>query len=261
MGKLQERDVLLEPWFSIILNGATLGENMLKYVVNVEVSEDEEKYAEAVIEVHDIAQKWITGIGIGKGSSISIKMGHRKNRATVFRGKISNIDADYPEDGVQTLVVKCVEALELTDKERSKSFKNKKVSDVIREMHVKAGLKVEVQDTKTVLENIPQTKETDAEFIHRWREKLGWKYYKKPDGTGYYFGKKDWSTAQVGKLHWRTGGMEIISFTPSFVDADTEKEDEKQLDNKKAEKKTSKNKKAPAKKASSNGSDKVKGKA
>lgn len=261
MGKLQERAVLLEPWFSIYINGKKLGEDMTKYVESVEVEDEDEKYSEATIVVADYDMKWLNGIGIGKGSLISVNMGHVKNRANVFKGKISLVDVSFPELGYPTLEVKCVDnAVALMEKSKSKTFKNMKVSDVVSAMHKKAGVKIQVESSKTVHKHIPQTKETEAEFTHRWRKKMGWKYYKKPDKS-YYFGSKNLTGASKGKLGWRTGGLEIISFSPTFVDIETESDDkETQINNKNAKKVTSKNTKKKTK-AKSSGGDKIAGKA
>ena len=189
-------------------------------------------------------------------------MGHSKNKSQVFNGKISNVDVDYPQTGYPILIIKGIQGIEMTEEAKSKIHKNKKVSDVIKAIHGEAGISIEVEDSKEVMKHIPQSKETNAEFTHKWKEKLGWKYYKKPTGNEYYFGTKDLMKSPVGKLGWRTGGLEIISFKPSFVDSETErKEDEKQLENKKGKKKDNKYKKAPSKKAGSSGSDKVSGKA
>ena len=261
MSKLQERDVLLEPWFSINLNGSEFGEDMLKYVTAVEVVDEDEKLSEATIEVADIDMKWLNGIGIGKGSKVVIRMGHTKNKMSVFRGKISLIDVDYPQEGYPLLVVKCIDSgIEMMKSRHSKIYKDMKVSAVIESMHRTAGLDIEVDSTDDKMEHIQQTNETYAEFTHRWKKRLGWNYFKKPSG-GYYFGKKKQIEFKKEKLGYRKGGLEIISFTPTYVDMETEdKEDVKDIDNEKATKKISQYEKNYAKVGGSNG-DKVVGKA
>ncbi len=240
MSKLQERDVLIEPWFSVQINGAEFGEDMLKYVTAVEVTDEDEKFSEAVIEVSDVDMKWLNGIGIGSGSSLIVRMGHRKNNMSIFRGKISVIEVDYPYEGYPMLVVKGIDTgIQMMEARHSKIYKDMKVSEVVEAMHRTAGLEIEVDDSVNVMTHIQQTNETYAEFVHRWRKRLGWNYFKKPSG-GYYFGKK--KQIEFGKetLSYRTGGLEIISFTPTYVDVETEdKEDAKELENKEAEKKNS----------------------
>lgn len=261
MSKLQERNVLIEPWFSINLNGDEFGEDMLKYVTAVEVTDEDEKFSEAIIEVADIDMKWLNGIGIGKGSSIIVRMGHTRNKMSIFRGKISVIEVDYPPEGFPILVVKGVDTgFQMMESRHSKIYKDMKVSQVIESMHRTAGLDIEVDDSVTVLPHIPQTRETYAEFTQRWKKLLGWNYFKKPTG-GYYFGKKKQIEFKKEKLGYRTGGLEIISFTPTYVDLETEdKEDAKDIDNKEAKKKSSQYKKNYSK-AGSGGGDKTVGKA
>ena len=240
MSKLQERDVLLEPWFGINVAGMEMGEDMLKYVTAVEVTDEDEKFSEAIIEVADIDMKWMNGIKIGSGSALIIRMGHVKNKMSVFRGKITIVDSVFPEEGYPTLTIRGVDTgIQMMEVRHSKIYKDKKVSQVVEDMHRTAGLDIEVDDSINVMEHIQQTNETYAEFIHRWKKLLGWNYFKKPSG-GYYFGKKKQVEFKKETLGYRTGGLEIISFTPTFVDVETEdKEDATELENKEAEKKNS----------------------
>lgn len=219
---MQERDVLLEPWFHIDVAGQQLGEDMLKYVTEVEVVSEDNKLGQATITIADYDRKWLDGTFIGKGSAIVIRMGHRKNSSTMFRGKISFMDADYPEEGYPSLVLTCTElGIDLMKSRYSRVYKNMKVSDVVKSLHKLFNIECEVQDSKTIMKHIPMNKETPLEFIKRWQKTLGWKYFEKPGG-GYYFGTKLKKEFPIETLGYRTGNLEIISFTPTFTDIETE---------------------------------------
>lgn len=240
MSKLQERNVLLEPWFSIQINGKEFGEDMLKFVTSVEVTDEDEKFSEAIIEISDIEGKWLTGISIGNGASIVVRMGHIKNNMSIFRGKITIIEPVFPVEGVPTLTIRAVDTgIEMMKIRHSKIYKDTTVSFVVEAMHRTAGLEIECDDSITIMEVIPQTKESYGEFVHRWKRNLGWNYFKKPTG-GYYFGKKKQIDFTVEDLSYREGGMEIISFTPTYTEVEVEEEeDNEEIENKEAEKKFS----------------------
>lgn len=206
---------------------------MLKYVTEVEVEAEENKLGQAIISITDLDRKWLNGEFIGKGSSIIISMGHRKHSATNFQGKISFMEADYPEEGVPTLVITCTEtAVDLMKNRYTEVFKNMKVSDAVLALHKRNNIEIEVEDSKTILAHIPMNKETPLEFTNRWRQNLGWKYFEKPGG-GYYFGTKQKKDFPIEKLGYRTGNLDIISFTPSFTDIETENSDtESDIDSK-----------------------------
>lgn len=261
MSKLQERDVLIEPWFGINVAGLEMDEDMLKYVTAVEVTDEDEKLSEAIIEVSDVDQKWLTGIKIGQGSSLVLRMGHTKNKLVTFRGKITLVEVDFPEEGYPTLVIHGIDTgVMMMEARHSKMYKDTKVSAIVEAMHRTAGLEIEVDDSIDIIPHIPLSNETYLEFIHRWKKNLGWNYFKKPSG-GYYFGKKKQTEFKKEVLSYRTGGLEIISFTPTFVDVETEeKEDVKEIDNKNAKNRNAQYKKDYAK-VGSGGGDKVVGKA
>ena len=234
---LQERNILLEPWFSISINGKMLDEDMLKYVEEVQVEDEEDKLPLARIRVMDPDRIWLNDKGIIKGAKITVKLGHRFNNRLLFDGRITHVEANYPETGDPTLEINAIDkAIKLMDVREARTFKNMKVSDVIKKMLKECGLEGEVQDTGAVLEHIPQEKESNLEFITRWRKKLNWRFYRK--GSKYYFGKKEKNSGnKVRTLGYKTGGMEIISFQPAYQDHETtDNEKFEDIDNKKGAK-------------------------
>lgn len=236
MSKLQERNVLLEPWFSISIAGKELDEGMLKYVSEVQVEDVDEKLSMATINVSDVDKKWLYSSAVGKGSDTIVRLGHRLNNRTAFRGKITHVDADFPIEGHSSLMIYTIDtAVKMMEKRLTRTFKKKKVSDVVTAMCKEGGLEIEAQDTKTVLDHIPQNKETNLEFINRWAKKLGWQFFKTPSGK-YYFGTKRKTSFPIETLGYKTGGMEIISFTPTFTEVETEDTSEdKEIEKKKGE--------------------------
>lgn len=259
-GNIPSRSRLLIPKFAIWIGGKRFREDMLKFVSKVEVVKELDKLPEATIEVKDYENKWLRGSGIGKGHRVTIAMGHGDKLSTEFRGKISYIDVAYPQEGVTTLTIYLVsKGVALSTKERSKTYKNRKVSSVIRDMHKKRGMKIDIHETKKVHKKLSQSTETDLAFILRWKEKLGWKYYEKTDGTMYFGPKSDYNV--VRDLGYRTGGMEVISFTPTYEEIEKEDDDSSSTSNKDGKTSTTKSTKKKKTKAKSSGSHKSTGKA
>lgn len=235
---------------------------MLKYVTYVELNEEEGEYTELLIGVADLDDKWQSGAKIGKGTKISCTMGHKKHKAKAFSGKISMITAEYQSTGYNQMEIKCIDkASKLMEKEKTITHKNKKISDIIKSMHKAAGIDIEVDDSKEVIAHVPQKKEKDSEFIRRWKKKLGWYYYKLPNEK-YYFGEKPYKKqSKVFNLGYKTGGLEIISFSPTFIDPEDDNSKEKNTESKKGKTKKSDPKKTTVKTSSSKGSHKTSGKA
>lgn len=243
MSRVFERDVLLEPWFSIEIAGEEMGEDMLKYVSEVQVEDIKDKLSLARISIEDVDSKWLTGKAVGKNSTLVIKMGHRKENKASFRGEITHIEPNFQVDGYPTLVIYGIDtAVKMMKNRVTKVHKKKKVSDVVNEILRNGGFEADVKDTQVVLDHIQQNKETDLEFITRWAKKLGWHFFKTPSGK-YYFGPKNKEDFPIETLGYKVGGMELISFSPTFTEIETKDDkQEKQIDNKKGKETKSKRK-------------------
>lgn len=225
MPKIQSNEVLLEPYFSIHIAGKELPDSMMKYVIETSVEEDVEKQTIARISVSDPELLWLKDSRIKKGTKIAIRMGHRKNYREMLAGKIQNLEADFPEEGYPTLIVVAVDAgVSMTEGKTSKTWKNKKVSDVIKEIFAKHGISAVVQDTGKIVPVITQVKETDMDFAKRKAKESGVSITK--DGKKYTWGKAT-TKAAVDVLDYRQGEGQIMHFTPEIVVVETDITDPK----------------------------------
>jgi hypothetical protein len=224
-GLIQERNVLIEPWFSIKINGETVDVDMLQYIQQVQIEDEEDKLPLASLVIYDPKMVWINDKNVVRGGKIKIAMGHKLNHREMFDGEITHVDPDFPLEGDPTLTIVAIDkAIHLMDDRSSRTFKNAKVSDVVNIMLKECGLSGEVQDTGSVIDYIPQENETNLEFITRWRKKLMWRFFKTSAGT-YYFGQERTNYGVLKTLGYKTGGMEIVSFTPSYQDHETSEEE------------------------------------
>lgn len=242
MSRLYERDIAISPKMEIRFNGKYLGEDMMKFVREAVIEDEENMLPLARVTIYDTEGVWLTDKSVIKGTNIAIMMGHIKDPANykeLFNGRITHVDPVFPQEGYATLTINCIDrGIDLMKARKAKSWKKKKISEVIASMIGECGLAYEVEDTKAVLEMVALEDETYLEFITRWRKILGWYFYKKRQNNGkswkYYFGSKPYGTpgGQNGTLGYKTGGMEIISFEPTYVEYETEEQTPKaQIDN------------------------------
>lgn len=225
--------MLLEPRFGIAINNKEVGEEMLKYVTQVNVLEEDDTLPQATITIDDLEGMWMNDKAIVDGTGIRIGMGHRKNYKRIFTGFVTYIEADFPETGYPSLQLVCTDlAKKLMIVRKPRTFKKKKLSDVIKQMHQEAGVKIIVDDTKVVHPFITQEEESNLDFIIKHKKKMGWKYYK-VDVDTYYFGAKIRNPKAKETLSYNTGGHEIISFKPVLIGIEEEEDIEyKEVDNK-----------------------------
>jgi len=219
---IQERNVLLEPWFALYLGGKRIDEDMMKYVEEVQLEDEEDKIPILRVTIQDIDRVWVNDANIKKGSSIKADIGHRTNHRVMFDGVITTVEGDFQDSGIAKFVVAGLDkgGVSLQKTRDAKTWKNKKVSEVIQEMLKECGLKGTVQDTKVKLEYLAREQESNEDFIVRWRKRLNWRFYRLSDGT-FYFGEKRKANV-VKTLGYMTGGLEIKTFQPQYITLEQE---------------------------------------
>jgi hypothetical protein len=222
-GLIQERDVLVEPAFGLSLDGQNLGYDFLRWVQQVQYQDEEDAIAMLIVTVLDPTKIWLNDISVKKGKALNMSMGHQASHHYFMSGVITHVDAEFTEEGYASLnIIAMQNGVWLNTDRKTRTFKNAKVSDVVKLMLKEAGIQnFDVQDTGTVMDYIPQENETNLEFITRWRKKLYWRFFRCSDDS-WFFGKERVNFGKVKTLGYKTGGMEIVSFTPSYQDVEVD---------------------------------------
>jgi uncharacterized protein len=213
-----------EPYFQIAINGRTVPPSMTQYVEEVTVEDAGSKASVARVVIIDWDKVWLNDSGIVKNNALSVDMGYLTDHRQMFKGKIKNIEAEYPEEGVPSLIITALDGdvSDMSKDKQSRTFKNMRVSDAISTLLKKHGLTPEVETMGGVQKAITQRNETDAAFIDRWAKKYGKYHYKTSKGT-YYVGKKREETTKTDTIGYKVGNKAIKSFRPTF--AEIEKQD------------------------------------
>lgn len=225
MTNMPQAPVSLGRSYRVYLNGKELPDYMLQSIESIEVENSRTDADSANIRVQDVNLLFTKGDLLVKGTNLVIRMGHHARSRTVFEGKITHLESDFGPDSPPSLVVNGHDMdVEEFDKQRTRTFNNKRVSDVIIQMLKEAGLRPTVQKTTKVYSKIVQKEESNRDFIKRWVKVYRFHQYK----TGrnrYYVGSKPFSNPKPKSIGYRSGGHEIIRATPSFVNLDNEQED------------------------------------
>lgn len=211
--------------YKVYLNGKELPAYMLQSIENIDVENSRTDADSVTIQVQDTNMLFTKGDLLVKGTNLLVKMGHHARSRTVFEGKITHLDSDFGPDSPPILVVNGHDMdVESFDKQRTRTFSNKRVSDVISTMLREAGLRPTVQKTSKVYSKIVQKDESNRDFIKRWVKTYRFHQYKTGHNR-YYVGSKPFVSPKPKHIGYRTGGHEIIRATPTFVNLDGEEED------------------------------------
>lgn len=226
MANAPQAPIALGRYYKVFLNGKELPDYMLQSIDSIEVESSRSDADSLTLVVQDMNQLFTKGELVLKGTNISIRMGLHTASRVVFEGKISHIESDFPPDAPPTLTINGHDMdVESLDKQRTRTFNNKRVSDVIAQMLREAGLRPTVQATSKVYPKLVQKDESNRDFIKRWAKTLKYHQYKM-GGARYYVGGKPFVNPKPKDIGFRTGGHEIIRATPSFVNIDSETEED-----------------------------------
>lgn len=219
MSMLLPREVLLEPYYEIHINGVKLGDNLKKYITQVEVEESDSEADLGRVTVADKDFIFSNNIELVKKTPIKIYMGHKKKFRLMLDGEITHIEADFGEDGTPYITIGAIDNTnKMTTTKKSRVFKNKTVSDVVRAIAKEYGFKPVVQDTKPILEQITQENETDAQFLSKLADDEAYKLYIITETNELYFGDKIRDFKIEENIYYNSGDNTIISFRPTFVE-------------------------------------------
>lgn len=96
---------------------------------------------------------------------------------------------------------------------RRRHFDGQKISDIAKTIAGEYGYGEELQhidDTGTVLESVPQSNRTDAQFLRRWASRLGFEFYVDFDGFHFHARRLDARPVRVLRYHIDQRGGDIL---------------------------------------------------
>ena len=219
MSMLLPREVLLEPYYEIHINGVKLGDDLKKYITQVEVEESDSEADLGRVTVADKDFIFSNNTELVKKTPIKIFMGHKKKFRLMLDGEITHIEADFGEDGVPYITIGAIDKTnKMTYEKKSRVFKNKTTSDVVKIVAREYGFKPIVQSTEPIIDQITQEDETDAQFLSKLADDEAYKLYIVTETNELYFGEKISDFKVEENIYYNSGDNTIISFRPTLVE-------------------------------------------
>lgn len=147
---------LYAPAFEVEISGKKLSAEEDKCISSITIEKAINKTNNFRFVVQDEMKegklKWLGSDLFKFGNDVSIKLGYVGNMPLMMEGQIQNISANFFTGGVPNFTVEGVDNAYkfLMEQGALKVFKEKKDSDIAKEIAKMANLKAEVEDTKTV---------------------------------------------------------------------------------------------------------------
>ena len=214
---MQERDVIKQPYFMLIINGVLVPAEQHKKIAEISIEDFDEKLDLARITILDNGDYYfVNNPDLVKDATIVIGFGHVRNYRTMLSGIISLVEATFEQNGIAKVIISAIDSgVTMSKEKKTKKWEKKKISDVVSEVCSLNGLFVKVIDTKVILPQITQNDESDLSFLYRLSFEMGYTFYCIDEGT-YFFGYADMKDPPVATLNYRQGDCSIISFSFNF---------------------------------------------
>lgn len=119
--------------------------------------------------------KWIDDDLFKEGNGVEIDMGYRDNMETLFKGEITGLEPEFPNEEPPTLTVRGYDRRHrLMGKRKTRTFLNMKDSAIASQIAGDWGLTPEVEDTRVTFEYVLQNNRTDFEFLQERARRIGY---------------------------------------------------------------------------------------
>lgn len=136
-----------------------------------------------------------------------------------FSGYISAIDINFPEDGLPSLSVFCLDRSHVMNKKKKKrSWDNVTSADVVRKIAQEYGFKCVIEpgyNFKTE-DTISQSNSTDIAFCENLASNERDQFMCKLIGDTLYYVKKGTMSAPSCTLYYRRYPFDVVSFSPKI---------------------------------------------
>lgn len=202
------------PYYELILNGNnTLNLNDSD---KIKVTYRDKGANSMQVTFYDPELKLMEGDIILEDVPITLKYGWKGNQLSVFNGFISLIDFDFPDNGLTAMNITAMDNTHLMNRfDLKRTWKNAKISDVVKQIYGEYGFKLNVEDTVQKLESIEQSDQTDIAFIESLCDKVdNADFITYTKGNEAYFVRRNLKRKSSRTFTYRQEPFSLKSFSP-----------------------------------------------
>ena len=169
--------------FSVRINGAGLPQPALADVRSVTVQEDLDALSMFTLDLYNwddqkLQPSWSDSRLFAVGSQVEIWLGYVDALSKVMTAEITGLEPVFTADQPPTLTVRGYDHRHrLARGRKTRSFSNMKDSAIVAQIAREAGLRAEASQTKTTLEFVAQTNQSDWEFLRERASLLGFEVF------------------------------------------------------------------------------------
>lgn len=207
---------LLTPYYQLYINGREIDELRYSMIDTIDFEDNSSGSDLLKITISDPDLILLSDNIFVEDVRIHFKGGWYRGAMTEFTGYISQIEVDFPDNGVPTLTINCMDNTYIMNTEKKqRTWENTKVSDVAKQIFRENGLTPHVDDTGSRQDSISQN-DTDIKFLISLADEQVANYIVYVEGTHGYFVKKPVIANPQKTLSYRQDDGDLLSFQPSI---------------------------------------------
>jgi phage protein D len=202
--------------FDILIDGVPLSAEEAAYVVEIVVDNDLHLPSMFAIEFTGSASRrddlaWLDNRQLfAIGNSVDIRLGYANDLAVVFQGEITGIEPEFSSDRPPKLKLRGYDRRHRLQRHRqTRTFTQRKDSDIAAQIASEVGLLPQVQDSQTIHDYLIQANQTDWEFLQERARRI--QYDLLVEGKTLIFQPVANANAAIATL---TREADILSFSP-----------------------------------------------
>ncbi len=160
------------PEFEILIDGTALHVEAAAHVVEVSVEEDTalpSMFSLEIVASDDMDDEfmWIDDAQLfAVGAVVEVKLGYAGQLASMFKGEVTGLEPTFTADRLPSLTVRGYDRRHrLTRGRQTRTFLQKKDSDIAAQIARESGLTADVVDSKVTHEYVAQVNQTDFDFL------------------------------------------------------------------------------------------------
>lgn len=167
---LKKYDGFMAPTAKLKLNGedaVNAGMAITSVRVSTSTSVDTDTAVVTIGNAYDEIDRKLEWYGKFKlGNTMEVELGYKDKLKTVFSGYVTAVHFQYPKEGTPTVALTGMDmSFKLMRGQKIRTWKEKKVSDVAKEIASEYGLTAEVDDTGTKLPYLAKGYRSDFQFL------------------------------------------------------------------------------------------------
>jgi uncharacterized protein len=205
----------LTPKFEVLVDGGAAPRELAEAVITLSCRLELEMADMIELRLSNADLRWTESDALSEGKKLSVSLGYvETDQKLVATGTIIRRECEFPERGPAVCTVVAYDKRHiLKHGVNSRTWKDTKDSDVVKQLAKQAGFKADVDDTGPPEPYLFQSATTDIAFIRERAMRIGYEVYLDAENETLHFKKPRTSGGSSTKLKW---GETLFQFSPRF---------------------------------------------